>query len=123
MVRSDFLALKRKDGLYHVYPGGLKMGELRAEMTPFSAEFQWPRMAPPASYAVEVLEFRDRKVIAESSIRLEVVKVGFPESIAVLANQHAALYGVLAVLAAASAGFTIDFLAAKVFGRRRGVAH
>ncbi len=122
-VRSDFLALKTEEGLYSVYSCGLKMDTPLAEGATFSAEFQWPKRAPPASYAVEVLECRDGKVIAESSIPLEVVKVGFPESIAVLANQHAALYGMLAVLAAASGGFAIDFLAAKLFGRRRGVAH
>ncbi len=122
-VRSNFLALKTEDGLYHIYPGGLKMGAPLAEGTPFSAEFLWPKIAPPASYTVQVLECRDRAVIAESSVPLEVVKVGFPQSLAVLATQHAAYYGVLAVLSAACAGFMIDFLAAKLFGRRRGAAH
>ena len=122
-VRSSFLALKTAEGLYHVYTGGLKMGAPLAEGIPFSAEFLWPKVAPPASYTVKVLECRDRTVIAESSVPLEVVKVGFAQSVAVLATQHAAYYGVLAVLSAACAGFMIDFLAAKLFGRRRGAAH
>ena len=122
-IRSSFLALKTEEGLYHVYPGGLKMGTPLAEGIPFSAEFLWPKIAPPASYTVKVLECRDRTVSAESSIPLEVVKVGFAQSVAVLATQHAAYYGVLAVLAAVCAGFTIDFLAAKLFGGRRGAAH
>ncbi len=122
-IRSDFLALKTGDGLYQVYPGGLKTGAPLAEGIPFSAEFLWPKVAPPASYTVKVLECRDRIVIAEASVPLEVVEVGFPQSVAVLATQHAAYYGVLAVLASVCAGFTIDFLAAKLFGRRRGAAH
>jgi len=122
-IRSDFLALKTEDGLYHVYPGGLKMGAPLAEGTPFSAEFLWPKIAPPAPYTVNVLECRDRTVIAEASVPLEVVKVGFPLSFAVLATQYAMYYGLLAVLAAACAGFAIDFLAARLFGRSRGVAH
>ena len=122
-VRSDFLALKTEEGLYKVYPGGLKMGAPVAEGTPFSAEFLWPKNAPPASYTVKVLECRDRTVIAETSVPLEVVKVGFPQSIAVLSTQHAAYYGLIAVLTAVCAGFAIDFLASRLFGRRRRVAH
>jgi hypothetical protein len=122
-IRSDFLALKTEEGLYHAYPSGLRMSAPLAEETPFSAEFLWPKIAPPAPYTVEVLECRDRTIIAESSVPLEVVKVGFPRSFAVLATQYAVYYGVLAVLAAACAGFAIDFIAARLFGRRRGVAH
>ncbi len=122
-IRSHFLDLKKADGLYQVFPQSLKMGEPRAGGTPFSVEFLWPKLAPPASYTVKVLECRDRAVSRESSVPLQVVKVGFPESFAVLANQHAPLYGILAVLAAASAGFAIDFLASRLFGRKRRVAH
>jgi uncharacterized protein (TIGR02186 family) len=122
-IRSDFMELKKKDGLYRSYPGGLKMGAPVEEGTPFSAEFLWPKIAPPSSYTVRVLECRGGAVIAESSVPFEVVKVGFPRSFAVLATEHTAYYGVLAVLTAALAGFAIDFLSARLFGRKRGPAH
>lgn len=121
-IGSDFLALKAEDGLYRSYPGELKMGAPAAGGTRFSTEFAWPKMAPPSTYTVQVLECRDRAVIAERSIPLEVVKVGFPERFAVLASQYAVFYGVLSVVAAALAGFAIDFLAVRVFSRRRGSA-
>jgi hypothetical protein len=122
-IRSDFLALKAADGLYRAYAGELKTGAPAPGGAAFSAEFAWPKMAPPATYTVQILECRNRAVIAERSIPLEVVKVGFPRDFAVLASQYAAFYGVLAVVAAALAGFAIDFVASRLFGRKRGAAH
>ena len=122
-IRSDFMALKQERGLYDVVVGGVETGEPCEEGTPFAVELEWPKVAPPESYTVRVLECRDGRVAEESSIPLEVVKVGFPESFAVLAAQHASLYGALAVLAAVVAGFGIDFLCARLFGARRGSAH
>ena len=123
VFRSHFLALKKEDGLYQVHPGRVRMGDPLPNAIPFSVEFQWPKIAPPASYTVTVLECRDLAVVAESSIPLEVIKVGFPLRVAAMANENAVLYGLAAVLAAALAGFAIDFLAAKLFGKRRRVAH
>jgi hypothetical protein len=121
--RSSFLALKMEDGLYQIQPGGVRMGGPLPNATPFSVELQWPKMAPPASYTVRVLECRERAVIGETTVPLEVVKVGFAESLAAMANEQAMFYGVAAVLAAALAGFAIDFLAATLFGRKHRVTH
>ncbi len=123
VLRSNYLALKKANGLYCILPGSLNMGQPTEGGTPYSAEFLWPKKAPPASYTVTVLECRGGMVTGEASISLEVVKVGFPATLAVLAYDRAPLYGLLAVLMAVAAGFGIDFLAAKLFGKKRRVAH
>jgi hypothetical protein len=47
------------------------------------------------------------------------VRTGFPAWIAELAENRASLYGVAAVLIGALAGFGIDFITTRVFGRKR----
>ena len=122
-IRSDFLKLKQERELYRVVTDGVTMGEPCEDGTPFSAELSWPKAAPPASYTVKVLECREGRVTGESSLPLEVVKVGFPQSFAIMAEQHASLYGALAVFVAVLAGFSIDFLCARLFGGRRRTSH
>ncbi len=121
ILRSDYVALKSADRLYQTFPDGLHVQQGAAE-TSFWVEFHWPKRAVPASYRISVLECRDGAVIQETSLPLQVVKIGFPETLAVMANNQAALYGFLSVLMAVAAGFGIDFLSAKLFGRGRARA-
>ncbi len=123
VIRADYLSLKLQDGLYQIRAGAVSMGTPHSDGAPFAVELLWPKRAPPASYSVQVLECRAGVVVGEVSAPLEVVKVGFPESLAALATEHASAYGVLAVLVAASAGFGIDFVSARLFGRKRRAPH
>ena len=116
ILRADYMALKAADGLYGMFPGGLHVQQ-GGTGTSFWVELHWPKRAAPASYLVTVLECRDGAVVQQTSVPLEVIKIGFPQTIALLANERAPLYGFLAVLIAVLAGFGIDFLSAKLFGR------
>jgi hypothetical protein len=122
-VLTSFLTLKSKDGSYRFTSGSVLMGEPEAAGTRFSLEFTWPRTAPPATYRVHVYETREGAVIRQSSMPLNVVRVGFPAWLARLAEQRASLYGVIAVLISALAGFGIDFIMTRLFGAKRMSGH
>jgi hypothetical protein len=62
-------------------------------------------------YVVSAYECRNGAVVRQTSVPLKVVRVGLAAELAFLADQHESLYGLIAVLAAAMAGFGIDFLA------------
>ena len=122
LIRADYLAMKAKQGMYLFTDGGVTLAEYGGRRASFTATFQWPKNAPPATYEVGVYEILRGSVARHSSVPLKVVEVGFPAAIFDLATNRAPIYGALAVLVAVLAGFGIDFLATLLFGRRR-VAH
>ena len=123
VISANYLALRIREGRYRFAAGGFKTGDPAGGNTPFSLEFDWPKAAPSASYQVRLYEVRDGAVAGEASIPLEVRRVGFPAWIANLATNHSSQYGMLAVAFAAMAGFGIDFLVVRLFGKRRVAGH
>ena len=89
----------------------------------FSVNVDWPKEAPPGKYEVVAYQCRDGSVVSEQTASLELVSVGFPARIYTLAMESAPTYGVLAVVLAICAGFFIDFLASRLFGKRRKAGH
>ena len=118
VMRSNYLAMKSGIDVYQVHEGGVSIGGQR-----FSALVDWPRTAPPADYEVSVYECSGKEVLGVRKATLSVVKVGAPQYIYDYSNNRSSIYGVLAVLLALIAGFGIDFLAARIFGGKRGVGH
>ena len=121
VMRDNYLALKIEQGIYQVVNGGITWGTPEGSLVPYSVEFDWPKTAPPAVYEVKAYECRDGKVVRETSAPLNVVKVGFPVEISRLAMEKSPQYGMIAVLMAVMAGFGIDFLVSRLFGRKRRV--
>jgi uncharacterized protein (TIGR02186 family) len=122
-IRANYLTLKSEQGFYRVFTGAINMGDAGNDGVPYRLEFEWPKKAPPESYQVSVYYCRDGVVVQSASVPLKVVKVGFPADMAILANERASLYGAIAVIGALLAGFGIDFLAARLFGKRRVISH
>lgn len=118
VIRDHYLKLKKQEGSLLIASGALKMGSSLAAGEPYSVEFQWPKKAPPGRYEVRVYECRDGMVVDQSSLALDVVAVGFPARLGRLAREHGSLYGVVAVIIALLAGFTIDFLTSRLVRRR-----
>lgn len=122
-VGANYLALRIRQGRYRFGHGEISMGASDGASTAFSLEFEWPKTAPSAPYEVWLYEVREGAVVGVASIPLEVKRVGFPAWIAKLANNHSSQYGILAVVIAAMAGFGIDLIAVRLFGKRRGAGH
>ena len=123
LILANWLTLKARDGTFAIVRDGVKMGAAGADGVAYTVEFHWPKKAPPGPYEVSVYECRNQQVTRSATMPLQVVKVGFPAWLSGIATERAALYGLVAVLAAALAGFGIDFLATRIFGRRRTHAH
>lgn len=123
LIVAGWLSLKAEEGTYGLFREGVKMGTRGPQGVPWVSEFAWPRKAPPGRYQVAAYEIRDGAVVGTVSAPLPVVKVGFPAWLSALALDRSLLYGVLAVVVAAIAGFGIDFLAAFIFGRKHAASH
>jgi hypothetical protein len=114
LIRSYYLALKSRQGRYQTHLNAVRMVNATADDSRYSLDFDWPRSAPPDSYQVEVYACKNRSVVARTTAQLRVVEVGFPEQMATLAGGHPTVYGLIAVLAAVLAGFTIDALTVRL---------
>lgn len=122
-TRADYLALRETDGTYAFHSPGIAMNATEGNMAGFALAFQWPKKAPPAAYEVRVYEIRQRSIVREICLPLEVVRAGFPAWLAETAYRQPSLYGVVAVCAGMLAGFGIDMLTTLLFGKKRKFAH
>ncbi len=121
-IRSEYLALKRERKTYALAERGVNLGQA-ADCTPFAIALRWPSKAPPGTYQVRVYEVKQGAVVNELSMPFGVVRSGFPAWLAVLSEKDAPVYGLTAVLVGALAGFGIDFLTTRIFGKKRTVSH
>jgi hypothetical protein len=121
LIRSNYLALKTREGRYQTHRDAVRMTNAvlngTADESRYRVDFDWPRSAPPGSYEVEVYACKNRLVAARTTAPLRVVEVGFPAQMAGLASGRPWAYGLVAVLGAILAGFTIDTLTVRL--RRR----
>lgn len=122
-LRTSYLDMKTKAGFYQVHNGGVQLGRSDGPVTPFTVRFEWPRKAPPGTYTVTAFEWRNSAVTPIAEQALVVTQTGLAALLAEFARQRPAQYGILCILLAVTAGFGIDFLAAKVFRTGRRVAH
>ena len=121
LLQSDFFHLKEREGCYSVRPHTVSLSAA-ASGTAYALDFEWPRMAPPGDYQVEVYACRGQRVVARSATTLRFVEVGFPAYMANLASQRPWTYGAGAVLVAMLAGFLTDVLASMLRRKRRSHA-
>ena len=77
-----------------------------------------PSAVPPGEYEVELFCFKAGELIARSSAPLIVERSGLPKLMTDLAFNHAAAYGVLAIVVAMTVGIIMG-----VIFRSRGGSH
>lgn len=118
LLQGDFFHLKEREGCYCVRPHSVNL-TASGSKTAYALDFEWPRMAPPGDYQVEVYACRGMCVIARSAATLRFVEVGFPAYMASLASNRPWAYGGGAVLVAMLAGFLTDALASRLRRKRR----
>ena len=95
------LRLKEAAGLYQAKTGVVSFVGGRL----FRTEMEFPANVPTGTYSVEVYLLRQGEVVSAQSTPLIVSKIGLGAEVFDFANHHAALYGLVAILLAASAGW------------------
>lgn len=99
--REGLLRNKQQDDLYSAEVGRVSFLGPRL----FRTKIYLPANVPPGSYTVEVLLVRNEQVIAAQTTPMFVSKTGIGADVYDFAHRHAAVYGLVAVLIAASAGW------------------
>jgi len=95
-----------KTGLFHTSPGAITLVDGRL----FEATLDFPATIPTGQYDIEVLLLRQGQVVARQSLPLIIAPSGLDADIKDFAGLSGTLYGIVAVLAAAMAGWFASFL-------------
>jgi len=111
--RREFAAAlirnKQKAGLYTEEPGKVTFPGAKL----FRTTFSFPATVPPGHYQIEVFKLKDGQVVGAQQSSLQISKVGLEADVFDFAKQRSALYGIMAIVIAVSAGW----LAGVVFRR------
>jgi uncharacterized protein (TIGR02186 family) len=100
---------KQRQGLYSREPAPVHFIGPRL----FRTTLDFPANVPPGIYQVQVFEVRDSQVTDAQRSTLVISKIGLEADVYDFAHQQAALYGLLAILVAITAGW----LAGVIFRR------
>jgi hypothetical protein len=105
----EFVKLKESEGLYRTIRN-VERESRDAGSDRFSIAFQIPPSIAPGEYTISLYSFDRGQVLTNTSSKLVVKKVGLPAKISELAFRHSVLYGILAVVVAASAGLATGYM-------------
>lgn len=114
---NEFIKFKESSNLYDTSVGKISAVKQGTKQD-YSVSTEWPYQAPPGNYTVTVYAVKDKKVIETAATNLLVEQVGLVKSLANMAKNNAALYGLISIAVALGAGFGVGM----VF-RKSGGAH
>lgn len=100
--RAGLIRNKERQGFYSTEIGRVSFLGPRL----FRTRIYLPANVPPGSYTVEVLLIRNNQVVAAQTTPMFVSKTGIGADAYDFAHRHAAVYGLLAVLLAVTAGWS-----------------
>jgi uncharacterized protein (TIGR02186 family) len=108
--KQQFLELKESEQLYAAWPGGLKVSPAEDGRLKVTGTFWLPANVKPDTYKVCLTAVKEGQAVGRLCTDLTVQMVGFPAFLMTMAYEHAALYGILAVVIAIVVGFIMGYL-------------
>jgi uncharacterized protein (TIGR02186 family) len=104
--RSALLSDELESGLYRAEPGHIDFlgGKL------FRATLNFPRTVPTGNYSIQVFLLRNGDVVAAQTTPLIISQTGLEATLNQFATDQPVLYGIIAVLMAAMAGWLASLL-------------
>lgn len=106
---DQFIKFKKSENLYQINEGTVVRRRVTAG-NDYQLELQWPFQGPPGTYNIEVLAVRDGNVVDRNQSSLTIERAGIVEQLSNLAFNHAAVYGIMALVIAMTAGFAVGAL-------------
>jgi hypothetical protein len=115
-IFSEFIQLKERDKLYHLYPGGLMITSLESGRELAQANVHLPSRLKPGRYEVALWVLQKDTILEKRIATFDVMLTGLPKLLQGMAKKHGVAYGVFAVAVAMTAGM----LTGIVFRRKGG---
>lgn len=108
--KHQFLELKETQKLYGAWPQGLKVSPAGAGRQKVTGKFWVPSNIKPNTYKVCLTTVREGLAVDKVCLDMPVQMVGFPAFLMTMAYEHAALYGLLAIIIAIVVGAIMGYL-------------
>jgi hypothetical protein len=108
--KHQFLELKESQKLYGSWPEGLTVSPAGDGRQKVTGKFWVPSNIRPDTYKVCLTAVRGSQAVEKVCTDLPVQMVGFPAFLMTMAYEHAALYGLLAVIIAIVVGSIMGYL-------------
>jgi hypothetical protein len=114
---AEFIKFKKAEKLYQIKENTISKGP-GTTGNEYQLDIRWPFQAAPGIYNIEVLAVRDGNVVDRAETSLTVARTGIVAKLSDLAFNHAAVYGMIAIVVAMASGFAVGALF-----KRSGGAH
>ena len=112
---NEFVKFKEASSLYSTSTGKISLADKDGKQSYYILT-QWPYQAPPSNYTVTVYAVKNGKVIETASDHVLVEQVGVVKSLAAMAHNNGAVYGLISIIAALGAGFGVGLVFTKQGG-------
>jgi hypothetical protein len=110
LFKQQFLKLKESQKLYASLPGGLTVSPAENGHQKITGKFWLPSNIKPDTYKVCLTAVKDGQAVDRVCTDLPAQMVGFPAFLMTMAYEHAALYGLLAIVIALVVGAIMGYL-------------
>lgn len=114
---NEFVKFKESSKLYGLSTGKILLTEKDGKQN-YYILIEWPYQAAPGNYTVTVYAVKDKKVVETAQTNITVEQVGVVKTLASMAKNNGALYGIISIVAALGAGFGVGMIF-----RKGGGAH
>jgi uncharacterized protein (TIGR02186 family) len=115
---EEFVKFKESSNVYRSLSGKIALTPAADGKQKYSITAGWPYQAAPGEYLVSVYAVKHGKVVEQAESKVRVEQVGLVKTLASMAKDNAAVYGILSIGIALGAGFGVGL----VF-RKGGGAH
>lgn len=109
LLLDEFAKYKETKNLFAASAGDIEINQEGGKQT-YSAEIDWPYQAPPGQYQITVYSVEDGLIFDTAETQIAVQEVGAVKSIANMAADNGALYGLIAIVIAIVAGFGVGIV-------------
>jgi hypothetical protein len=103
-IFNEFIRLKERDKLYHLYPGDLKIDRISPGQWEAEADFSLPSRIKPGLYWITLWIMKDHSIVERRESSFNVQLQGLPRLLNSLAMKHGLIYGFAAVAIAMIVG-------------------
>jgi len=113
---DQFLKLKNHNGTYDTN-NKINLKSVSSGRQEISSILPIPSQMSPGTYKIHLYCFRQGNLVQGEIGSLKIERVGLPELMINLANKHAAVYGLLAIVIAMAVGIIMGFIFSSLPGR------
>lgn len=114
---NEYIKFKESLNLYETSSGKISVTKKNGIQNYYILT-KWPHQASPDKYQVTVYAIKDKKVVETATADVLVEQVGTVKTLADMAKNKGALYGIISIAAALGAGFGVGMIF-----RKSGGAH